>query len=296
MGKQIFYRGFLTSCNYACSYCPFSKRTMSKAQREKDEKALWRFVEERKQEQEKHAVQIVPYGEALLHEYYWRALATLSRIATEEYTGCQTNLSFPVERMLQVYEEQQGKKEKLRLWCTFHPSMITVGEFVEQCRKLEMAGVAFCVGMVGDPEEIPALLELRKRLPDSVYVWVNKMEGRKEMYTKEEVETFQSIDPCFFLQLKHWKADLRKCHPSYFYEGDGSRYYCNLHAAARGAKGAEGCGRSECNCYLAYSNRTDIEELAAFGSYPAFRIPVDAKAFAKNCSKPLYEIALVKKK
>lgn len=278
MGKQIFYRGYLTSCNYACSYCPFSKRKMTKAQREKDEKALWKFVEDQKQEKEKHAVQIVPYGEALIHEYYWSALAGLSQISTQEYIGCQTNLSFSVERMLKVYEEHQGRKEKLRLWCTFHPSMTTVEAFVEQCRKLEEADISFCVGVVGNPEEIPTLFQLRKRLSDSIYVWVNKMEGRKKKYTAEEVEAFQSIDPYFFLQMEHRKADLKKCRKSVFYEADGSRYFCNLHAAARGTSGAEGCGRSECNCYLAYSNRKDMEELLFFEPYPAFRIPTYPKA------------------
>lgn len=278
MGKQIFYRGYLNSCNYACSYCPFSKRKMTKRQIEKDQKALWKFVDNMKQEKEKHAVQIVPYGEALVHEYYWRALAELSQITTQEYTGCQTNLSFSVEKMLGIYEQYQGRKEKLRLWCTFHPSMTTVEEFVEQCKKLEIAGVSFCVGMVGDPEEIPTLLELRRRLPDSVYVWVNKMDGRKKKYTMEEVEVFQKVDPYFSLQLEHRKADLQKCRQSVFYEADGSRYFCNLHAAAKGASGSAGCGRSECNCYLAYCNRKDIEELLFFEPYPAFRIPTYPKA------------------
>lgn len=278
MGKQIFYRGYLTSCNYACGYCPFSKRKMTKGQREKDKKALWSFVDRMKQERGKHAVQIVPYGEALVHEYYWRALAELSQIVTEEYTGCQTNLSFSVEKMLEIYEKCQGRKEKLRLWCTFHPSMTTVEKFVEQCRKLEIAGVSFCVGMVGDPKEIPALLELRRRLPDSVYVWVNKMEGRKRNYSLEEVEIFQKIDPYFFLQMEHRKADLQQCRQSVFYEADGSRYFCNLQAAAKGTSRGEGCGRSECNCYLAYCNRRDIEELLFFEPYPAFRIPSYPKA------------------
>ena len=278
MGKQIFYRGYLKSCNYACSYCPFSKRKMTKGQMEKDQKALWKFVDNRKQEKGKNAVQIVPYGEALVHEYYWQALAELSQIVTEEYTGCQTNLSFSVEKMLEIYGKYQGRKEKLRLWCTFHPSMTTVEEFVEQCEKLEIAGVSFCVGMVGDPEEIPTLLELRRRLPDSVYVWVNKMEGRKKKYTMEEVEVFQKVDPYFSLQLEHRKADLQKCRQSVFYEADGSRYFCNLHAAAKGASVTKGCGRSECNCYLAYSNRMDIEELLFFEPYPAFRIPTYPKA------------------
>lgn len=252
---------------------------MTNEQREKDEKALWKFIEKVKQEKEKHAVQIVPYGEALIHEYYWKGLAELSRIATEEYTGCQTNLSFSVEKMLEIYEKYQGKKEKLRLWCTFHPSMTTVEKFVEQCEKVERAGVSFCVGMVGDPKESSALLQLRKSLPDSVYVWVNKLEGQRQTYTKEERKLFQEVDPYFSLQLEHRRAELQKCRQSFFYEADGSRYFCNLHAAAKGSRsGEKGCGRSECNCYLAYSNRTDIEELLFFEPYPAFRIPTYPKA------------------
>ena len=135
---------------------------MTKRQIEKDQKALWKFIENMKQEKGKHAVQIVPYGEALVHEYYWQALAKLSQIATQEYTGCQTNLSFSVEKMLGIYEQYQGRIEKIRLWCTFHPARTTVAAFVEQCRKLEIAGFSFCVGMVGDPEEIHTLLVLRR--------------------------------------------------------------------------------------------------------------------------------------
>ena len=278
MGKQIFYRGYLTSCNYSCSYCPFCKRKMTERQREQDKEALWKFIAQMKQENRKHAVQIVPYGEALIQEYYWRAMAELSQIELQEYIGCQTNLSFPVEKMLAIYEDCQGKKAKLRLWCTFHPSMTTVEKFVKQCRRLELAGIAFCVGMVGNPKDIPLLLEIRKQLPDSVYVWVNKMDGRKEHYTVEEIEVFQKVDPYFLLQMKHRKADLQKCRQSVFWEADGSRYFCNLHAGSKGKSGENSCGRKECNCYLAYSNRTDIGELLFFQPYPAFRIPVYPKA------------------
>ena len=278
MGKQIFYRGYLTSCNYTCGYCPFSKRKMTERQKERDKEALWKFIAQMEQENTKHAVQIVPYGEALVHEYYWHAMAKLSQITLLEYIGCQTNFSFPVEKMLGVYEKYQGKKEKLRLWCTFHPSMTTIERFVEQCQKLELAGIAFSVGMVGNPKEIPKLLELRKQLPDSIYVWVNKMDGRKGNYTAEEIEIFQKIDPYFSLQMEHRKADLQKCRKSVFCEADGSQYFCNLHAASKGKAVGNGCGKRECNCYLAYSNRTDIEELLFFQPYPAFRIPVYPKA------------------
>lgn len=251
---------------------------MTERQKRQDKEALREFIAQMKQERTKHAVQIVPYGEALVHEYYWRALAELSRIEMEEYTGCQTNLSFPVEKMLGIYEKYQGKKEKLRLWCTFHPSMTTIEKFMEQCRKLELEGITFCVGMVGDPREIPTLIELRRQLPESVYIWVNKMDGRKGNYTLEEVKIFQKIDPYFFLQMEHRRAELKKCRQSVFYEADGSRYFCNLHAASKGKTQENSCGRDECNCYLAYCNRTDIEALLFFEPYPAFRIPVYPKA------------------
>lgn len=251
---------------------------MTERQKDRDREALWNFIAQMKKENNKHAVQIVPYGEALVHTYYWHAMAELSQIELLEYIGCQTNFSFPVEKMLGIYEEYHGKKEKLRLWCTFHPSMTTIERFVEQCRKLELAGIAFSVGMVGNPKEIPTLLELRKQTPDSIYVWVNKMDGRKESYTAEELEIFEKIDPYFSLQMEHRKADLQKCRQSVFYEADGSKYFCNLHAASKGKAVGNGCGRRECNCYLAYSNRTDMEELLFFQPYPAFRIPSYPKA------------------
>lgn len=350
MGKQFFYRGYLTSCNYACGYCPFSKRKMTEEQSRKDQEALDRFLCQMEAETENHALLIVPYGEALIHAYYWVAMARLSQIPTEEYVGCQTNLSFPVEKMLSIYETSGGEKQKLRLWCTFHPSMTTVENFVMQCRQLEQAGIAYSVGAVGNPEEMIQIQTLRKKLPEHVYVWINQMDGWKKKYTEEEIQNFQKIDPYFPLELKHYPADSSKCRKSVFQEADGSRYFCNLHAAqAEGssrnihaaqaggsscnihaaqagessrnihvvqAGGAchdlpssqteekchtlsrpweEGaytnsvCKRRECSCYLAYCNRTDIEELFFFEPYPAFRIPTYPKGIFLDIDGTLVE-------
>lgn len=231
MGKQFFYRGYLTSCNYSCGYCPFSKRKMTEEQRRNDQEALEKFLCQMEGETEKHALLIVPYGEALIQEYYWVAMARFSQIPSEEYIGCQTNLSFPVGKMLSVYEASGGEKQKLRLWCTFHPSMTTVETFVMQCEQLEQAGIAYCVGAVGNPDEIFQIQKLREQLPEHVYVWINQMDGRKRNYTEEEIRRFQEIDPYFTLELRHYPADSSKCRKSVFQEADGSRYFCNLHAA-----------------------------------------------------------------
>lgn len=290
MGKQFFYRGYLTSCNYSCGYCPFSKRKMTEEQKKKDQEALEQFVCQMEAETRKHALQIVPYGEALIQEYYWLAMARLSRIPSEEYVGCQTNLSFPVEKMLSVYEASGGEKQKLRLWCTFHPSMTTVESFVMQCQQLEQAGIAYCVGVVGDPASISLIQKLREQLPDDVYVWINKMDGRRQGYTEEEIRRFLEIDPYFHLELKHYPADSSKCRKSVFQEADGSRYFCNLHAAqAGGAYSNLNCKRQECSCYLAYCNRTDVEELFFFEPYPAFRIPAYPKGIFLDIDGTLVE-------
>ena len=41
---NILYRGSLSSCNYACDYCPFAKTANTSAELKKDERELERFV------------------------------------------------------------------------------------------------------------------------------------------------------------------------------------------------------------------------------------------------------------
>ena len=70
---QWYYRGCLYSCNYSCTYCPFSKRPhANREELAKDEECLTRFVsslmEKTEEDKEKCAVQIVPYGEAMVHK------------------------------------------------------------------------------------------------------------------------------------------------------------------------------------------------------------------------------------
>ena len=169
MKRQWYYRGSLQSCNYSCSYCPFSKRKGSVKEKEKDKKALFQFVEAVQQRTEvEGAVQIVPYGEALIHEYYWEALARLSQNPRIDAVGAQSNFSFLVEKMLSVYCNKGGRIDKLRLWGTFHPEMTSVGRFTEQCMRLLDAKVKFCVGVVGVPENLSVIKALREGLPQNV--------------------------------------------------------------------------------------------------------------------------------
>ena len=42
-GRTVLYRGSLKSCNYRCSYCPFSKHPRSERELLKDREQWMRF-------------------------------------------------------------------------------------------------------------------------------------------------------------------------------------------------------------------------------------------------------------
>ncbi len=193
MVRQIYYRGSLRFCNYSCGYCPFSKEKKSRRQLEEDERELFQFVEEIGQKKFAGAIQIVPYGEALIHRYYWRALAKLSRLSQIEAVGAQSNFSFSVEQMLGEFEKAGGEREKLRLWGTFHPDMVSEQDFLGVCHELKEAGVLFCAGAVGVPENVSLLLRIREKLDPTVYFWINKMDGLGRKYSREEIQAFSGL-------------------------------------------------------------------------------------------------------
>ncbi len=278
--KQIYYRGSLKSCNYHCEYCPFSKNKRSERQRNKDQKELTQFVTFMGDQKESYGIQITPYGEALIHDYYWEALAKLSQYNHVEAVGAQTNLSFSVSEKLAVYGEAGGDLSKLRLWGTFHPTMCRVEDFLRQCELLEQESVLYCVGSVGVPEHIVLLQQLRQKLNPQVYLWVNRMDGLGRPYSPEEIRAFSEIDTYFHLELRHLATDVTRCKDSVFVRGDGTIYGCNECHQSMGNiyagdlwKKEKICTRKYCECYLSYGGRSDVEELEAFQPYPAFRIP-----------------------
>lgn len=280
--KQWFYRGSLKSCNYHCSYCPFSKRrASSRTELERDEKELSRFVDRILEEEGEHfAVQIVPYGEALIHPYYMKELARLSQGQWVDLLGCQSNFSFSVEEMLEIYESHGGMLQKLRLWGTFHPEMTTVEAFVSQCERLEEKGVRFCAGVVGDPRQITLIRQLRAKLSRDIYLWINRMDGMGRGYQAEEIAAFSEIDPYFRIELSKNVGNKKACLNSCFVEADGTMRHCNIATGSFGnlyetySWQENPCRQKRCYCFLAYCNQ-GLPELSGMGAYPAFRMPID---------------------
>lgn len=276
--RQWYYRGSLESCNYVCGYCPFSKNPQSSSKElEKDKENLVEFVsaliDKENGISRECAVQIVPYGEALIHKYYWQEMARLSRSPLIEAVGAQTNLSFDIDTMINTFLENNGIINKLKLWCTFHPSMVTIDKFLSQCNKLLVYNINYCAGATADPGQINNIRILRRCLPDKIYLWVNKLDGLGRRYTNEEIAAFTDIDEYFSLELKHHKSNINKCIDSCFIEAGGAAKRCNICSPSASSV----CTRKTCSCYLSYCNQS-LPEMVFFGKYPSFRIPVYPEA------------------
>lgn len=298
-GHMILYRGSLKSCNYHCSYCPFSKRKMSQKELEKDREQWGFFVRslaEKGNELGVGALMAVPYGEALIHPWYWEGLARISGLSFMDGVGAQTNLSFPVEQSLEAFREAGGRVEKLRIWATFHPEMTQPEVFAGKCKTLKSMGVAVCAGAVGVPQNLEIIRRLRRELPKDIYLWINKMDGLGRPYTQEEKEEFLGIDSYFLRELASVPGDISQCQGRLFVEGNGGLRTCNIaplleeswkdicQKAGEGDKRERGnfplpkCGRKRCSCYLAYGGQKNYWNRMIFGSYPLYRIPRRPKA------------------
>lgn len=272
---MILYRGSLKSCNYRCSYCPFSKHSMPERALEKDRIQWFSFVESvQKKAKTLHigALMVVPYGEAMIHSWYWEGLAYLSAQAELEAVGIQTNLSFSISDFLDCFESLGGVLEKLRLWATFHPEMTSVSEFSAKCKYLAEQGIQICAGSVGVPENLNLLRALKQELQSSdengqgIYLWVNKMDGLGRSYTQKERTAFVEIDPYFERELVSVSANAALCQGRLFVEANGKMRTCNISATLNTGKCLEAleafpnpeCSRKQCSCYLAYGGREDF--------------------------------------
>lgn len=284
--NYIYYRGYLRSCNYHCEYCPFCKHQSSRQELERDKRALFRFVEYIERLDRKISIMFLPYGEALIHSYYLEALAILSANTNIESLCIQTNGSFDIECLINFIQQKKGNINKIKFWCSFHPSQVSVEEFSGQCKRLYNRGFSFSVGAVGDYDSIKQLEKIRNQLPTDVYMWINKKDGLKRYYHDYEIKQFLYIDPHFNMELDKLQANVELCRggkESIFVNGKGDIFACNI------SKGKIGniyenkidtphCKSRFCSCYLAYSNRIDRKELEFFKNNHFNRIlPKDNK-------------------
>lgn len=297
MKLSILYRGPLASCNYGCEYCPFAKHKESAAEHAADAAALQRFVTRVGELCQEHSFSILftPWGEALIHPRYQRALADLCAMRHVEKAAIQTNLSGRLDWALEC------DRSKLALWATFHPGETDLETFASRCRWLHEHGIRFSAGVVGLREHLPAIEVLRRALPEDVYLWVNAYKREPNYYSVAEREWINGIDPLFGFNAQAHESRGSGCrtgHSVFSVDGEGAMRRChfvkdiigNFHTPDfADTLEPRPCPARRCGCHIGYVHLERLRLDRVFGDgilervpRPEFRSPDDNAANASE--------------
>lgn len=222
----VLYRGALETCNYACGYCPFAKRKETPEKKQQDILGLNNLIDWVINNPDiKFTLFFTPWGEALVFKRYQQALKQLSMLPHVHKIIVQTNLSS------KLYFLEEIVPDKLRFWCTYHPSEVSREKFAKQTQYLEALKIKFSVGMVGQPELFDEIKALRACLNPAIYLWINAYieNNRPYPYTTKQTNFLAEIDPLFALNKPYVSrgfpcvagetaitvdefGDIRRCH------------------------------------------------------------------------------------
>jgi MoaA/NifB/PqqE/SkfB family radical SAM enzyme len=288
---NILYRGSLSSCNYACGYCPFAKTSSTRAQLSQDEFELKRFATWIAHQSRRIGVLFTPWGEALVHRYYRRSIASLSHLPNLYRIAVQTNLSGPLDELL------DSDRAKLALWTTFHPSQTSLDQFQARCAKLDEAGIRYSVGVVGLREHFPLIEAVRRALRPEVYVWINAFKKNANYYETGEIERLQRVDPYFYWNLRPYRSLGKACRAgdtTFAVDGAGAVRRCHFIPQVLGniyeASFPEClkkrlCSAETCSCHIGYVHRPTLHLEELYGDGLLERIPSTWPAIDKRFEK-----------
>ena len=277
---SILYRGPLSSCNYACDYCPFAKRRESAAELADDRRALERFVAWAEgRAGDRLSILFTPWGEAITRPWYRRALATLTGLPQVERAAIQTNLACGLDWV------ERCDKAKLALWATYHPTQVERAAFVARCHDLDRRGVRFSVGVVGLREQLADAEALRRELPPHVYLWVNAYKPGLGDLAAEEARRFEAIDPLYPINTVRHPSRGQSCRAGQSVisvDGDGTIRRChfvrdpigNLYEPGFEAALVERpCPAATCSCHIGYVHLDALDLYPVFAGGILERIP-----------------------
>lgn len=282
MTLSILYRGPLSSCNYACGYCPFAKHTESSAELAHDQDCLERFVAwVGDRSRDSIGVLFTPWGEALVRRWYQQALAALTRMPHVRRAAIQTNLSCRLDWT------DDCDKSRLALWCTYHPGETSRDAFLAKCEGLCQRGVRYSVGVVGLREHVEEIQALRRALPSDVYLWVNAYKREANYYSEELVGELTGIDPHFPVNNQYHASKGELCRGGQSViavDGDGTVRRChfvrepigNIYDLAFDECLRERlCPNESCGCHIGYVHLNRLKLYDRFGPGVLERIPVN---------------------
>jgi MoaA/NifB/PqqE/SkfB family radical SAM enzyme len=270
-GLTVLWRGALSSCNYACTYCPFAKRRDTRGTLARDKAELDRFCDWALTRDWPVSILFTPWGEALIRRYYREAMARLSHGANIRTVAIQTNLSCEVEWVAAC------NLEKAAFWTTYHPGETDRAGFLRRIEKLRALGARFSVGAVGSSKHFDEIERLRADLPSDVYLWVNAEASWQGRYEAEDIARLAAIDPLFELNNRVYRSRGRACAAGetvISVRGDGEARRCHFIDAPIGniyeadfetALFARDCTRAACDCHIGYSHLKDLNLASVFG-------------------------------
>jgi MoaA/NifB/PqqE/SkfB family radical SAM enzyme len=281
MKLSILYRGPLSSCNYACPYCPFAKRRESDREHAADARALERFLSwVEAQDRHRISVSFTPWGEALIRKRYQRALVRLTGMPHVDKAAIQTNLSCRLDWV------DECNLSRLGIWATYHPGETTRERFLTRCGELKAKGARFSVGVVGLKEHAAEIEALRRELPPDIYLWINAYKREPEYYAEEELLAFERIDPLFPVNNRRHPSRGRPCRTGeavISVDGDGTIRRCHFirdpignlyHPDWEAALQPRPCTNETCGCHIGYVHMPHLGLDRVFGGGVLERIPV----------------------
>ncbi len=277
---SILYRGPLSSCNYDCTYCPFAKQRDPQQLLNRDRAQLARFVSWVKQYTAGQlGVFFTPWGEALVRKWYRDALVSLSNLQHVKRVAVQTNLSCSLRWL------EECDKTKVGLWCTFHPTQISLDRFLKKCYLLDAMGVRYSVGVVGLKEHFSDIEALREKLHRHTYLWVNAYKRDPGYYAASDIDRLAVVDPLFEINNRRHASLGRVCnagHTSISVDGDGNAKRCHFVAEPIGniydpefgnSLRPRRCPQATCGCHIGYVNLPELQLESLFGDGMLDRIP-----------------------
>ena len=280
MKLSILYRGPLSSCNYACPYCPFAKHAETRAEHDTDARALARFLDWVAQRQEDRiSVFFTPWGEALIRKRYQEALVRLTNLPNVDKAAIQTNLSSRLDWV------DRCDKRRLGLWATFHPGQVPFDRFLARCQELDRRGVRLSVGVVGLKEHAETIEAMRQALPPRIYLWINAYKRVPDYYTADEIERLTTVDPLFPINNRRHASLGRACRCGtsvISVDGDGTIRRCHFVRTPIGNIYEHGfersleprpCPNETCGCHIGYVHMDDLRLYEVFGDGVLERIP-----------------------
>lgn len=278
---KILYRGPLESCNYDCSYCPFAKKKNTREELAFDRACLLKFENWVSQQGRGISLLFTPWGEALIRKYYQEALTRLSWISHVQKVCIQTNLSGNLSWTA------RANPKTLALWTTFHPTETTVDKFIGRCQELMQNNIRFSVGIVGKKENFPFIEELKDKLPQGIYFWINAYKREPNYYSDADENWLQKIDPLFSFNNTIYPTQGKGCEAgetSLSIDGEGNVTRCHFikeplgniyHQALDTMLRARSCTNDCCRCYIGYINLKELDLNRIYSNRILERIPLE---------------------